>query len=197
MKFSHKYILPIFHYLVFILLGFTVMTVAEYLVPALYELLAYLFPGVFKVYSKIREPELYREMAKCLTVVAVSVTLLVVNYIALRVDNKRFEHMITLTDGLYTMSEGLQFYAKKFLVLDIIVALLIPPIVMIPFEFVPASFFARWLSLPFWCYDCLSGYFDIAEATVLLSVISLISRIVVIYPTVKVWRAMWITASVE
>ena len=164
---------------------------------AVYEVLAYVMPDVFKMYSQIKEPELYRELAKCLTLTALGISIVVVNYVALRVDNKRFERMVTLTDGQYTMAEGLLLYVKEFLLSDIIVTLIIPPLVMIPFEFVPADFFGRWLSMPFWCYDYLTGYFNIVEATVLLAVISLVSRLLIIYPTVKVWRAMWLTASVE
>ena len=197
MKFSQKYILPIFHYLLFILVGFAAMTVVEYLVVEIYDFLAYILPDIFKTYSQIKEPELYRELMKWLTVISVGISLLLVNYIAMRQDNKRFEYVITLTDGLYTMREGLLLYIKNFLLSDIVVALVIPSIVMIPFYFVPEPFFERWLSLPFWCYDKLTEYMGIIPAVLTLTVLSLISRLAVIYPTVKVWRAMWLTSSVE
>ena len=40
-------------------------------------------------------------------------------------------------------------------------------------------------------------HIDIVMATVLVIILSVIARFIVIFPTVKVWRAMWLTASVE
>ena len=197
MKFHQKYILPIFHLLIFLLLGFLLFDAAYYVLGAIHGYLASVFPDIFRVYSQISEAEEYEEQRKRMTVLIIGVILILVHYLALRVDNKRFEYVIDLTDGLYTMPEGLSLYLKRFTISDVIASALDPLLVTVPIYFIPEDFFERWLRLPFWCYDNLIGYFDIVEVSVYLVLLSLIARALVIYPTVKVWRAMWLTASVE
>lgn len=197
MTFGKRYIAPIFLYLIVILLGFVLMFVPSYLLPLLYDTLSRMAPDTFPDISPISQPDEYKVFSMWIMLISVFIVLLVLNYVALRLDNKRFEYVISLTDGLYTMPEGLLLYVKNFLISDVIAALIVPPIIIIPAYFIPMELLDKGLSIPFWLGCETMPYFDFITATLIAVVISIISRICIIYPTVKVWRAMWLTASVE
>ena len=197
MKIGRRYIAPIFIFLFFGMLGFVLEYVTEYLVPMCYDVLVHLFPDVFKDVSPLTQPMEYEELTKRFTVISVFLIFLVIHYVALRCDNKRFEYIINKTDGQYSMLEGLGLYLENFLVSDLICAVIVPPVLIIPAYFIPVEIMSYGLDMPLWCGVSMMEHIDIVIATVLVIILSVVARFIVIFPTVKVWRAMWLTASVE
>lgn len=197
MKIGRRYIAPIFIFLFFGMLGFVLEYVTEYLVPMCYDVLVHLFPDVFKDISPLTQPMEYEELTKRFTVISIFLIFLVIHYVALRCDNKRFEYIIDVTDGQYSMLEGLGIYLENFLVSDLICAVIVPPVLIIPAYFIPEKIMSYGLNMPLWCGVSMMEHIDIVMATVLVIILSVVARFIVIFPTVKVWRAMWLTASVE
>ncbi len=197
MGFVRKYLAPFGVYFLLFLAGYITTFVTKYIPPIIYDYLCFHFPSVFVSYSPISQPEEYAVVEKWLAVASVAMGIFIVGYIALRVDNKRFEYIIRKTEGFYRLPYGIKLWLREFLLPDIIVTLLLPLLFAIPPYFIPERAMDLGANIPFWAADMLMEHMGMLECALTLSLTSLISRIVVIPHTLLVWRANWLTASVD
>ncbi len=197
MTFVRKYITPSAVYFLLFIAGYIATYVTRYIPDIVYDYLSYYFPTVFVSYSPISEAEAYTRVKMWLTIVSVALAIFIVGYIALRLDNKRFEHLILNTEGFYTLPRGLSIWAQIYLIPDIVVCAIIPLIFAIPPYFIPEKYLDMGLAIPFWAADMLMPYMGIVECAITLSLTSVIARLTVIPHTLAVWRANWLTASVD
>ena len=136
MKRKHKYLNPIGAFMVVYLFGYFLFNLSKTIVSSIYSYLNYLFPGTFKVYNVIHHPDQYAKLEKTLSLVSIFVVLFLINYIALRLENKKYERIISLTEGQYLLKDGITLYFKEFFISDIITSAIIPCVLVIPAFFI-------------------------------------------------------------
>jgi hypothetical protein len=197
MGFVRKYLGPLGIYFLLFLAGYITTFVTRYIPPVIYDYLCFHFPSVFVSYSPISQPEEYAVLEKWLAVASVAMSIFIVGYIAIRLDNKRFEYFIRKTEGFYRLPEALGIWAREFLLCDIIVAVLLPLVYAIPPYFIPERAMALGANIPFWAADMLIEHMGVVECAITLSMLSLLVRLLIIPHTLTVWRANWLTASVD
>lgn len=197
MGFVRKYVAPAGIYILLFLAGYITTYITRYIPGIVYDYLNYHFPTVFVSYSPISEAEDYKRVQMWLMIGAVALSILIVGYIALRLDNKRYEHIIRKTEGFFTLPCGLAMWARNYLVPDIVVTALVPLLFAIPPYFFPEQWMDMGLAIPFWAADMLSPYMGIVGCCVTLSLSSVLARLLVIPHTLAAWRASWLTVSVD
>lgn len=197
MSFARKYLTPAGIYILLFLAGYIATYLTRYIPGILFDYLSHYFPSVFISYSPISEAEDYKRVQMNLTILAIALTVLIVTYISMRLDNKRFERLVLMTEGFYTIPRGLAIWAREYLAADILVAVVVPLIFAIPPYFIPEKYIDMGLGIPFWAADMLMPYMGVVECAITLSVVSVLARISLIPHTLAVWRANWLTASVD
>ncbi len=196
MKVSKKYLVPHLIYFAVFIGGFAAAVLASYIVPIVYDYLVYLFPKVFHSYSPVSEPDEYARFMKWSAVTTYVLALVIINYIAMRLDNSRFEYFISKTEGFYKIPSAMKMYYREFLVSDIIVSVLIPPALTVPAYFMPKKAMDMILRFPFWSGELLLSYLSFTETIVWCILISLIARLILVPVILKKWRASWLTTAV-
>ena len=162
-----------------------------------YDLLVELFPTVFHSYNVITTPDEYLIQSARLDTVTVALAIAVITYLALRLDNKRFERFIVANEGMYTMPEGLVQYCRRFLLADVITSLAVPVIFTLPLIFVNPVWVERIVWIPTALNHTLTVCHGALRGTLYASLISLGARLIAIPITVNRWRAAWLCGSVE
>lgn len=121
-----RYAMSLIRYLIFYSLSFIVFLLLGYLTRAAHALFADWLPSVFRVLDPIYDREGYAELERILDLITAALSLYTVTYLATVYDNERFEHMISRTDGFYTVHEGLSLYLPRYAVPDLISAVSVP-----------------------------------------------------------------------
>lgn len=194
MKFKQKYIVPTAIFLVIYLLGQLLFNLSQALIRTIYSYLNYLSPDTFLVYNEIYDPDLYANAEKMFSVVTIFLTLFIINLIALRLDNKKYERIISLTDGQYLIKDGIKLYLSEFLVSDAIVSTVIPAIMVIPAYFISdklMEFFG--LIIPCWLGYHLELNFSLPFAMLIAAAFSFVGRMLSIPHCVSTYRAAWLS----
>lgn len=197
MKARHKYFGSTALYFVLYLFGVIPFYATRWLVEAFHDLFVELFPTVFHSYNAITSADEYLIQSARLDTVTVALSMLIVSYLALLLDNKRFEHFIVKNEGLYTMPEGLRQYCREFLTVDVSVALVIPVLFSLPLAFVPAEWIERVAWIPTALNYRLVGAYGFASGTAAAVLISLGTRLLAIPHRVARWRAAWLCGSMQ
>ena len=196
MKFTSKYISPIFITLFWFLLGGAFILFFDLAVGLVYESLSIWNHDLFPTPSPISEVEAYRALQSALTIVTVIFTVITSTSFAKRFDNKRFEYLIVQTEGFYTVPERTVLYFKEFWLTDVIASSISPILLILPVYLVPEEYLAPFYPI-FWCGARMLPYFGIFEALIYVIPISILSRFILIPPTLTAWRANWLTGSIE
>ncbi len=84
------------------------------------------FPNIVPEYNFVTEREEYLALYITLILISGIVTVICAGYISVRFDNERMEHMITKTEGMYTLSEGAAIYYPRYFKDDVIISLILP-----------------------------------------------------------------------
>lgn len=196
MRIGHKYIFPPFIALFFFLLGGAGVLIADIIVELAARGLAEWMPSLFARPNAIADPEGYESYLCSIELVTLTLTLLPVTYLSMRLDNKRFEHLIVLTEGLYTLPRALRWHLRSFWLSDIISASLPPILLTLPVFLVPEEYLSGILGV-LWCGARLSPYFSAVWATVTVVAISLVMRLLLLPAVLRAWRASWLSGSVD
>ncbi len=197
MKARYKYFGSTGLYLGLYLLGIIPYYATRWLVEAFHDLLAELFPTVFHSYNIITAPDEYLIQSARLETVTAVISILIITYFALRLDNKRFEHFIVGNEGLYTMPEGLAQYCREFLAIDVAISLAVPVLFSLPLAFVPEVWIERVAWIPTALNHTLVSAYGQARGTLTACLISLGARVILIPHTVSRWRAAWLCGSFD
>ena len=160
----------------------------------IYTYLNHLFPKTFPIYNRIYDIQEYMRIENIKGVAAIFISLLLINLIVMKIDNRKYERIVTLTDGEYLIKDGIRIYLKEFFVIDAIVSTVIPGALTIPAYFLSEDVL-DYFGLIFWNW---LGYntrsiFDLFPAILITAAFSFISRLLVIPHCVKAWRATWMT----
>jgi hypothetical protein len=193
-KIRHRYISPIITFLIVYIFGLWIQGVSTVIVNGAYTYLNHLLPGVFPVYNVIYEQQAYEQLQKRLTVVCIFLTLFFINLIAMKIDNKKYERMIVLTDGQYLIKDGVKLYLSEFFKSDLIVSALVPALLVIPSYYLSQKAMEYFgLIIPTWLGYTLKQSFGIVKAVTMASLFSFIGRMLSIPTSVKSWRASWLS----
>ena len=206
MRFSKKYLNPIWIYLIVYAFGFVSVSIGNAVARYAYAYMNYLFPKVFPLFSAVSEKEGYHKYLMLLCALGVFIAIFITNYLALRIDNAKFELMIKKTDGQYTLTDGAKLFFGEFGISELIVTLVLPLILVIPPFFIPeidvqtipiAGLLIDIMEKLLWLGYTLREYFSIVNAIALVLIFSLVARAAVIPGALKKWRASWLSGATE
>ena len=204
MKFKRKYINPAVIYLVVYIFGFVIFALGTAIARYSYAYLNHLLPSAFPIFSPVSEKDDYADYLKLLDIAGISIAILIINYIAMRFDNDKFEFIISKTDGQYTVVEGTEIYVREFAVSDIISAVLLPIVLTSVAYFIPndlqtdtpiVNLLIGILNNFLWLGNTVESYFKIHVGIFLILVISVASRALLTTGILKRWRAAWLSGS--
>ncbi len=105
MKFRKKYLFPPFLTLFWFALGGALVLLVDIGVSLTYDYLCEIMPAIFYRPGPITDPEGYERVYRGLTLTVIALTVLPATYFSMRLDNNRFEYIVTLTEGLYPIRE--------------------------------------------------------------------------------------------
>ena len=89
------------------------------------------FPGLLPDYNFVNEREKYEQFRKILEAICAIVAAAILSYLSVRYDNERFEYMITKTEGMYTLREGIALWYPRYVRSDLLVSVIIPLLAVI------------------------------------------------------------------
>lgn len=196
MKFKNKYLFPPCLTLFWFLIGAAVVLISDIVVYLCYDYLCEILPTIFTRPGVLSDPEGYERAQRALTATTVFLAVLPVTYFAMRLDNKRFEHLIVLTEGLYPIREKCVWYLKSFWLSDLIVSVLIPVALTLPVYLIPEKY-VRYFTDVLWCGGRLFEYFGMWEGLFLIVGLSVFARLILIPAVLRAWRVNWMTGSIE
>ena len=194
MKLRHRYLTPIALFLCVFIFGLFIFGICSNVVDGIYTYLNHLFPETFPIYNQIYDIQTYNKLERVKSVISVCLSLVLINLLALRIDNKKYERLITLTDGEYLIKDGIRLYFREFFLSDAITSMLIPAVLVIPAYFLSENALS-YFGLIFWNW---LGYnmkflFHLFPAMLISAAFSFIGRMLAIPLCVKAWRAAWMT----
>ena len=159
-----------------------------------YTYLNFLFPDIFPVYNQIHEASKYAALETGKDVVGIFLSLVLINLIALRLDNKKYERIALLTEGQYLMKDGIKLYFKEFFVSDLLVSTLTPAILVIPaYLFSENSLGYFGLIIWNWLGYNMRPLVSLFPAMLIVAAFSFVGRMIAIPHCVKAWRSAWLT----
>ncbi len=192
-----KYFWPCLKYsLIYLFLPLVFSICSRYFL-SFYKSLAESFPAFFKFYSQVLEKELYEEMVLKIEVICCLLIVAVMSYIPSIFENRRYEEIISRTDGCYKIKDELLPYIKENLAGDIIASSLIQAL------FIPIA----TITLPEKLSRIISPY--LTPHTVLISAlgavgayftilsVSLLARLIAAPHALLRYRALWLTSFVD
>ena len=196
MSIKHKYVEPVLLFLSVYIFHFYFCQIGELLFIYAFQYLAELFPSIVKVVSPFESPEKYQLYLRMASTSGAIVCMAIMNYICLRIDNRKFEFIISKTDGKYELRDGIRLYFKEFLGSDMLVTSVPVAILVFSAYFIPKKFIDMGLSLVFGLGASLVDFYYPIEAIILVVLCSVITRTIAIPFVVRTWRALWLSGSV-
>ena len=175
----------------------TFLVIDAFVQTIVYPAISDVFPSVFPRYNPIFEKEEFLAQGRRLSLVSALISALAVGIIELRLDNMRFEFLISKTDGFYKIRDGVSIYTKEFLISDIISAAFAPAI-FIPLTLIRLPEKAARIS------DILDNFIlampkaiigeigEIGTYFILFTVL-VFARIIGAYSGLYRWRALWLS----
>ena len=206
MRFKSKYVNPIVIYLLVYIFGMFLFAAGSAIARYAYAYMNHLFPTAFPMFSPVSEKDGYEAYLKFIDITAVFIAVFLINYLAMRFDNSKFEYMISKTDGQYTVKDGMKLYVKEFYVSDIISALIFPTLLAIMPYFIPSidetsvpivNFFIGLLESFFWFGGIMEAHCHILVTVASVITVSLVLRAVCTLGALKKWRAAWLSGSMS
>ncbi len=197
MKVGHKYLGTPMLYLCGLLLAFLPFMLVEWLLPHTLDWLSLTLGGAIPIYSEITHPEQYAAQEAALAVAEVLVTLLILEAVLTRLDNKRFEYVISKTEGLYTMREGLALYMREFLALDLVIASVLPAASVIACAFIPEIAFEYGAEFPLRLGYELYLHHGAVRASVIIVLCAVTARLISGILALRRYRAVWLSGGDE
>ena len=196
MKFRKKYLFPPFLTLFWFLLGGVIVLLADIFVSLGYDYLCEILPSIFYRPGIITDPEGYERVYRGLMLSVVALTVLPVTYFSMRLDNNRFEYLVTLTEGLYPIRERTVWHIKEFWLTDLISAAAAPVLLTFPVFLIPEDYLRFFLPI-FWCGGRMSDFLGPVASITVIVLMSYAARLILLPSVLKAWRAGWLTGSID
>ena len=195
-----KYFVSFIRYFLFYSLAFILFFAFAYLLRHVNEFLAGVFPALFKIYNPIFSHDELEHQNEIIAVTSAFLSIFVATYISVRQDNLRYEHIISKTEGLYRIREGIKIYYAKFLGADIFSAITVPifslglTFITIPNDAPRALLiFKKYLEYFIAVPSAFVDKFGFVLGALLLLCASLILRFSASYLSLFRWRASWLS----
>ena len=196
MNIKHKYVEPVLIFLAVYLFNSLFCQVGELLFIYAHTYLSEMLPSVVDTVNPIHSPDEYELYLRAVATVGATVGLFLINYISLRMDNEKFEYVITKTDGQYRLADGVRLYFSEFLITDIIASTVTIGALVAGGCFIPEKLMDRGLVIIFGLGASLVEFYGPVGAVLIAVVASLITRMISVPLCVRVWRALWLSGSV-
>ena len=196
MSIKRKYVEPVLIFLAVYLFGYLLCQCGELLFIYSYNYLAEVIPGVVQTVNPIHTPDEYELYLKGVATVGALVGTFLINYISLRLDNEKFEYVITKTDGQYRLTDGIKLYFKEFLRSDVIASTVPIAILVAGAYFIPEKLLDRGVIILFKLGASLIEFYGPVGAVIVAVLFSLATRVVAVPLCVRTWRALWLSGSV-
>ena len=194
MKIRYKYFNPIIVFLIVYMFGLLIFSFSLGAVRWTHTYLNHILPDLFPKYNVIHDPDAYEKMERIFSVTGVFVALVLINLIALKLENKKYERMISLTDGQYLLKDGTKLYFGEFWITDLITSTLIPALLVIHPYFISDKFMGYFgLIIPSWMGYELKEIMPLPLAMICVALFSYVGRVLSALLCVKSWRAAWLS----
>ena len=196
MSIARKYVYPVLHYTAVFLFGIIPFEVFSLILRTLYEYLKYEIPSVVPDYSPVLNPDEYARVIKVTDMITLFLTILVLTYIAMRLDNARFEYTVKPSGGLYRISERLGGHVREFVISDVISSVLVPTVFVIAAYLTPTVVLRWGGDFVLWAGVRTARHVDLVGGVLYAALMSVVSRLILTPKVLIDWRASWLTASV-
>lgn len=154
------------------------------------------FPEVFTDYSPVTQPDEYAVYSAVMSIVLSTVTVFIISYLCVRLDNERMEYVISRTEGLYTLREGMALYYPRYVGADLAVAVTCPIPLAVISLYLPEKIPAILQSTVDYFFSFTQGYVNIFGALGAVLVISatiLLCRLLSGMLSLRAWQGVWLS----
>jgi len=197
MKARKRFILsPLMYLIAYLCLPF-IHLVIKLIVDSVYGILTANLPQLFREYNLITHPEEYKLCTAILSVLTLLISLYIAQRFYFFLDNGRFEYIITKTDGLYTMPEGLRLYYRSFLADDIITCVLTAVALSLPVGYIPPRIMEMGVGLLLFPGAIMTDAMGKTMGIVMLCTMAVATRALASLSAVKEYRANWLSGAIE
>lgn len=196
MSIKHKYVEPVLIFLAVYLFNYLLCQCGELLFIYSYSYLAEVMPSVVETVNPIHTPDEYELYLKGVATVGSLIALFIMNYVSLRLDNEKFEYIITKTDGQYRLVDGVKLYFGEFFKSDAIASTVAVGVLVMGAYFIPEKLLDKGLLFVFKLGVSLIEFYGPVGAVVIAVLFSFITRIISVPLCVRTWRALWLSGSV-
>lgn len=145
------------------------------------------------LYSSVLEKEKYQLLMGTINAIATLPALVISTFAVARFQNKRYEIITAETNGFYTLREGLAFYLPRYLVADIIGALIPVTAFCAAYHLIPMVIIKKHLSVLFAFTAAPVGLIGAVPSAVLLTLVFLACVPLKAVYSVLAWRASWLS----
>ncbi len=197
MSIFKKYISPIIIFFIVYMFGTLAVSLGISIAEYGYDLLCRMFQDTFTSYNPIRHPKEMLIYERWIFIAGGAVGLFIINAIATRADNAKYEFLTKRTDGCYRIKEALRIYLDEFMVSDIIASVAFPALLVLSAYFVPEEFLDKLYTLPLWLGAAMRNNFKMIPAIFIIVLMSLISKFAAILSSLRAWRGMWLIGSIS
>ncbi len=195
-----RYLYTTIRFFIFFVISAIIFFPARAAVDSMYNALCEWFPGLFPEYNFITDREAAAAHEAWADFIASIISIVITTVISEICDNRRFEYVISETDGFYTIKEGFKIYTGTYLLPDAIASLILPlPIISLSlirnFEvknaFVALLNSARIALLrPTFSFVAVFGF---SVGLLLLPVFLFITKVISAVFGLRKWRATWLS----
>ena len=196
MSIKQKYVTPVLIFLAVYLFNYLLCQCGELLFIYSYNYLAEVMPSVVDTVNPIHTPDEYELYLKGVATFGALVGLFLINYVSLRMDNEKFEYLITKTDGQYRLKDGLKLYFAEFFKSDAIASTIAVGVLVAGARFIPEKLLDRGLIFIFRLGVSLVEFYGPVGAVAVAVLFSFVTRILSVPLCVRTWRALWLSGSV-
>ena len=206
MRFKHKYVDPAVIYFLIYIFGIILLVAGTVIARYAHTYMNFLLPDIFPTFSPVSEKELYRKYLIAIDIIGVFIALFLINVLAMLFDNKKFELIISRTDGQYTIKGGLEIYVNEFLISDIISTVALPTVLAISAYLIPeipltkipiVNLLIRIAESFFWLGNTMEGFAKIFVCIPIIIVFSCVARMITVPIMLRRWRAAWLSGSIS
>ena len=196
MSIKRKYVEPVLIFLAVYLFNYLLCQCGELLFIYSYSYLAEVMPSVVETVNPIHTPDEYELYLKGVATVGALIALFIMNYVSLRLDNEKFEYIITKTDGQYRLVDGVKLYFSEFFKSDAIASTVAVGVLVMGAYFIPEKLLDKGLLFVFKLGVSLIEFYGLVGAVVIAVLFSFVTRIISVPLCVRTWRALWLSGSV-
>ena len=194
------YIRALIRLFLWLLISFLLFFIAVSFMRVIYSELHMRFGDRFPTYSPVTDKEKYTEFENNLALCASGAVFFILSLISTVFDNERYEYMIKITDGLYTIKNGVPIYAKRYTAADTLASLtaILPLFLMTLISFPKTNIkfilaLEEWLTGFLVCPLSFVNKFGLIFGYALSAAIIFAAKIPSAIIGLRRWRGLWLS----